>query len=55
VLGFNTSSFERLVTDWSVENIIPDMTSHGMLLNVSALPQKSSNKCIIYYQIVFLF
>jgi hypothetical protein len=55
VLRFNISGFGRLVTDWSVENIIPDMTPYGMLLIVSALPKKNSNKCIIYYQIVFLF
>ena len=31
ISDFNTSVFDRLVVDWLVENIIPNMTPHRML------------------------
>ena len=35
VLGFDTTRFNRLIADRSVENINSDMISHGMALDVS--------------------
>ena len=35
--------FSRLITDWLVENVNPDMTSNRILLDVSVLPKKNNN------------
>ena len=43
VLGFDTLRFSRLITDWSVENMNPDMTPYRMLY-VSVLPKKGRKK-----------
>ena len=40
VLSFNTSIFGRLIIDWSLENINPDMTLYMMSLDVSILLKK---------------
>jgi len=29
---------QSFIADWSVENVNPDVTPHGMLLDVSVLP-----------------
>jgi hypothetical protein len=39
VLGFDTLRFIRLIADWSVENIKPDMTPYRMLLDVIVSPK----------------
>jgi hypothetical protein len=39
VFSFNTSRFSRPITDWSVENINPDMTL-SMMLDASISPEK---------------
>jgi hypothetical protein len=35
VLGFDTKRFRRLIADWSDKNINPELTLHGMSLDVS--------------------
>jgi len=34
----------RLIPDWSVGNVNPDMTPNGMLLDVNILPKKKKRK-----------
>jgi len=40
VFGFNTS---RLIDDWSVENLTPNMTPYGMSLEVNGSKKKHKN------------
>jgi len=40
MLGLDNSKFSRLISDWSVENMIPDMTPYEMLLDDSVSPKK---------------
>jgi len=44
--------YSRLITDWSVENINLDVTQYMMLLDVSVLPKKRYNKCLIFNHIL---
>jgi len=44
VLSFNTSIFGRLITDWSVEYMNPNMTSNRMLLDLVYLQCKKKLK-----------
>ena len=40
MFGFDNSKFSRLISDWSVEKMIPDVTPYGMLLDDSVSPKK---------------
>jgi hypothetical protein len=41
VFGFDTYSFCRLIADWPVENMNPDITPNGMSLDVSISQKKN--------------
>jgi hypothetical protein len=42
VIGFDAKRFSRLITYWSVENVISDATPYRMLLDVKKIQQASN-------------
>jgi hypothetical protein len=40
----NTSRIGRLITDWLVENMNPDMTQYRMPLDISVSPKNNNKK-----------
>ena len=57
ILDFNNIRFRRVVTDWSVENVTPQMTQYVMSLDASIFPdthKKKTKKHIIFIRLSFL-
>jgi hypothetical protein len=47
MLGFNISRFGRIIADWSVECMNPDMTLYGMLVYRRKQIQKDTRVSVV--------
>ena len=56
ILDFNNIRFRRVVADWSVENVTPQMTQYVMSLDASIFlhtHKKTHQKTYNFHKIVF--
>ena len=53
ILDFNNIRFRRVVADWSVENVTPQMTQYVMLLDASIFLH-THKKHLIFIRLSFL-
>jgi len=54
MLGFNISRFGRIITDWSVECMNPDVTLYGMLVHCRKKIQKDTRVSLVEQELLTL-